>query len=451
MRAWVHARVADSGSPEQRLEQLLAAIVNPAGLGLSYEAGHTNTAREAFATRKANCLGIHQPVRGAGARAGHPGVLPRGGRRRAVRARGGPAGDLRARQRRLRLGGGKIKILEFTNAPKAEYRHVRHLADLTAIALYHSNHGAELLRAGRLQEALPWLRKAVAIDPELGDGWVDLGVGLRRAGDLDGAEAAYRHALEVNPERASAYQNLAVLLRLRGHPGEADDLMALSSRAGAQSPFSYLALGDLSLSHGRTEEARRFYRRAMWLNRNDPEPYAALGLAALAGGDRSEAKKWLRKAAAREKDNERVRRLEARLDRSPGGGAVKAKQTLAPWQIWIDTGGTFTDCLAVDPRGELHRAKVLSTSAVRGRLAGAAGAAGAAGRRGPPRHGLGSPPGFLSRLRFPSSREGSRGEEGRGFRRRDPPPGRPGLRTISPAPPSSCAPPRRRRSSPPGW
>jgi 5-oxoprolinase (ATP-hydrolysing) len=43
------------------------------------------------------------------------------------------------------------------------------------------------------------------------------------------------------------------------------------------------------------------------------------------------------------------------------------------WRIWIDTGGTFTDCLAVDPRGTLHRAKVLSTSAVRGRIAGSEG------------------------------------------------------------------------------
>ncbi|HUO87158.1 MAG TPA: hydantoinase/oxoprolinase family protein [Thermoanaerobaculia bacterium] len=36
-----------------------------------------------------------------------------------------------------------------------------------------------------------------------------------------------------------------------------------------------------------------------------------------------------------------------------------------PWQVWIDTGGTFTDCLAVDPAGGLHRAKVLSSSALR--------------------------------------------------------------------------------------
>ncbi|MCI0675486.1 MAG: hydantoinase B/oxoprolinase family protein [Phycisphaerales bacterium] len=39
------------------------------------------------------------------------------------------------------------------------------------------------------------------------------------------------------------------------------------------------------------------------------------------------------------------------------------------WNIWIDTGGTFTDCLAVDPRGRMHRAKVLSSSALRGRIA----------------------------------------------------------------------------------
>ena len=38
------------------------------------------------------------------------------------------------------------------------------------------------------------------------------------------------------------------------------------------------------------------------------------------------------------------------------------------WQIRVDTGGTFTDCLAVDPQGRLHRAKVLSSSTLRGRI-----------------------------------------------------------------------------------
>ncbi len=35
------------------------------------------------------------------------------------------------------------------------------------------------------------------------------------------------------------------------------------------------------------------------------------------------------------------------------------------WRIAVDTGGTFTDCLALDPDGALHRVKLLSSGALR--------------------------------------------------------------------------------------
>ncbi len=38
------------------------------------------------------------------------------------------------------------------------------------------------------------------------------------------------------------------------------------------------------------------------------------------------------------------------------------------WHIHIDTGGTFTDCIAHDPQGETHRLKVLSSGCLRGRI-----------------------------------------------------------------------------------
>lgn len=38
------------------------------------------------------------------------------------------------------------------------------------------------------------------------------------------------------------------------------------------------------------------------------------------------------------------------------------------WRFWIDTGGTFTDCLALTPEGKELRAKVLSSGAIRGRI-----------------------------------------------------------------------------------
>lgn len=43
------------------------------------------------------------------------------------------------------------------------------------------------------------------------------------------------------------------------------------------------------------------------------------------------------------------------------------------WRIWIDTGGTFTDCMAYDQTGKPHRMKVLSNSALRGKILNRAG------------------------------------------------------------------------------
>lgn len=43
------------------------------------------------------------------------------------------------------------------------------------------------------------------------------------------------------------------------------------------------------------------------------------------------------------------------------------------WQIWIDTGGTFTDCIAITPSGETRRLKILSSSVLRGKIIGRSG------------------------------------------------------------------------------
>ncbi len=39
-----------------------------------------------------------------------------------------------------------------------------------------------------------------------------------------------------------------------------------------------------------------------------------------------------------------------------------------PWKIWVDTGGTFTDCIAHAPDGDIKRLKVLSSGALKGQV-----------------------------------------------------------------------------------
>jgi len=63
----------------------------------------------------------------------------------------------------------------------------------------------------------------------------------------------------------------------------------------------------------------------------------------------------------------------------------------ATWKVWIDTGGTFTDCIAVDPAGVTHRCKVLSNGSLRDRI-DRVDAGGAIYLNG----GASLPPGFLT-------------------------------------------------------
>jgi Flp pilus assembly protein TadD len=312
MRAWARAQIPEGTPTEERLDRLLAGLLDPARLRIQYEARATGTAIDVFQKRRANCLAFTSLFVGMAREVGVPVVyLDVDDIERFEKE-----GDLVVVSGHVSAGfntGTALKILDFSLAPPTEYRKVEPISDLTAIALYHSNRGAEALRNGRNEDALEWLRKAVAIDPELGGAWINYGVALRRSGDTPGAEAAYRKALEADPNALSAYQNLAALLRLQGQEEEAADLLEVSSRLGSRNPFIYLTLGDVSLAHGRMEEARRFYRKALRLYRGNAEPYAAMGLLSLAQGDAGDASKWLRKAISIDQENQRVKQLASRL------------------------------------------------------------------------------------------------------------------------------------------
>lgn len=313
MRTWARSQVPDSIPQEERLEKLLSAMVDPGRLELRYEGGHTVTAREAFESRKANCLAFTSLFVGLARELGIPAYyldvedverFEKDGDLMVV------SGHVSAG---FSVGSGKVKILDFSPAGTPSYRRVYPVSDQRAVALYYSNRGAEALRAGSVEEALTWLHKAVEIDPEFGGSWVNLGVALRRTGDVPGAEEAYRRSLEADPQTASAYSNLAALLRSRGEDAEAERLLAIAANVDNRNPFSYVALGDLSLAQGRLEEARRFYRRAFRLKQEDAEICAALGMVALASGNQGEARKWLRRAESMDRENGRVRQLGDRL------------------------------------------------------------------------------------------------------------------------------------------
>ena len=312
MRDWVRERASLGGDPENRLDQLLQQLINRGDVPLKYESGHTGTAREVWESGRANCLAFTHLFVGMAREVDLPVYYLRVSDLQSYEK----DGDLVIASEHITAAYGppnQRRVLDFSDRPVTPYHVVEPISDLTAVALFYSNRGAERIRDGRTAEALALLTTAVRLDPELSDGWVNYGVAQRRSGRARDAESAYRRALELDPGQISAYQNLAALLEIQGRGAEAKELLAVTDRGANKNPYSYLALGDLSLRQGRLDEAERFYRRALRLGPQQAETNAALGLWAISAGKTREARNWLRKAEKLDPAHPRVEELARRL------------------------------------------------------------------------------------------------------------------------------------------
>lgn len=72
--------------------------------------------------------------------------------------------------------------------------------------------GIEALEAQRYEDAVQALRRAVELNPNLGDVWNDLGVVMEALGNPREAVACYRRALAVQPAQVDAHSNLGLLM-----------------------------------------------------------------------------------------------------------------------------------------------------------------------------------------------------------------------------------------------
>lgn len=324
LRGWLSRQAVDR-RPEERLQVAFHQLLADGGRGLQYDASVTGTADEVFASGRANCLGFTLLFVGMARQLG----VEAGFFRIEERQSYAREGNLIYVSEHVTAGyeaAGEARMVEFTLSRDVDYRRATEISDLTAMALFYSNRGAEALRAGEPGEAVRWLEVAVRLDEAEALAWNNLGVARRRLGQLATAEDVYRRAIELDPGHLAAYMNLSAVLRLRDQTDAAGEIVRLLDRSDNRNPYAYLVLGDASLEEGRLDEARRYYRRAVRLGRRDAEPRAAMGLWALSNGDQNNARRWLRRARRIDQLEERTLRLEQRLTQNspPPGAAATA-------------------------------------------------------------------------------------------------------------------------------
>jgi len=109
-----------------------------------------------------------------------------------------------------------------TQASRAQFATVQHLRATEAnhdLALGDVRAGVVLAEKHDYDSAIEHFRKAVAIDPYLGEAHFDLAGALLEKGDVMGAIKSFREAIRVAPEWAEAHYQLGRAL-LRAGQGE---------------------------------------------------------------------------------------------------------------------------------------------------------------------------------------------------------------------------------------
>lgn len=316
MRKWAIEVTAEAATNDEKLLRLQARLLDPAVMGVSYQWGYTGTAAEVFESRQANCLAFTNLFVGLARELSIPVYFLAVNDSEDYRKEK----DLVVVSDHIAVGYGSYserRIFDFSQNPPESYHRFQQVSDLTAVAMFYSNRGAEALQAGLVDAARQWLEIAVRIDPELDNAWVNLGVARRRLDDLAGAEEAYRRALEIDPRVFPAYGNLATLLRLQGRAEEARGYEEVLAGSPSRNPYTYVSLGDVSLAAGRLDEAEKLYRKAARLDAENAAAWAALGLLAIQRGDERTARRMLERARKGDPGHPRTRQLGAALSR-PG-------------------------------------------------------------------------------------------------------------------------------------
>ena len=142
----------------------------------------------------------------------------------------------------------------------------------------------------RYLEAQRSARRAIELQPDLGDGHRALGTTLAVAGQYDEAIPALERAIELNPHDFPAIGNLGLLYALRGEWDRAIELVLISIRRDpTRSYIDHANLGGYSLRLGLFDQARQALEQSLALAQDNRTAMSVQVLVELYAGQSSEA------------------------------------------------------------------------------------------------------------------------------------------------------------------
>jgi tetratricopeptide (TPR) repeat protein len=129
----------------------------------------------------------------------------------------------------------------------------------------------------QVDEAIAFLRVAVALRPQSPGALVNLGTILAKKGRLDEAATCYRDAVRIKPDYAQAHSNLGALLEKKGRLDEAAVCLREAIRIKQGYPEAHYGLGIVLVAKGEVDQAIACYREAIRIKPDFAEAHCNLG------------------------------------------------------------------------------------------------------------------------------------------------------------------------------
>lgn len=185
------------------------------------------------------------------------------------------------------------------------WKHVLEVRPQNARAM--TNYGALLESAGRIPEAMPYLKRAVELSPSYGSAHYNFGVALAKSGNVDEAIREFRDCVRYEPNHVSGHYNLGYGLLARGQMAEAEKHLQRAIDLDSLHVAARKELANLLVTQGRSSDAMEHLRIVIENHPNDPIPMNTLA--------------WILATAPEEttRDGEEAVRLASEADRMAPG------------------------------------------------------------------------------------------------------------------------------------
>jgi Flp pilus assembly protein TadD len=173
---------------------------------------------------------------------------------------------------------------------------------ITAEAQSEHKLGLHLHLHHLLTEAEPCYRRALALNPDFKEAWMNLGLVALAQKRLDEALLCQREALHLDPDNADAQNNLGMVHYIEGNIVEAENCFRAALRLQPNHANATLNLGSVRQILNHIEEAETLFRRALTFGVDLGRGKSNLSLALMEQGRPDEAELCLREALAQRPD-----------------------------------------------------------------------------------------------------------------------------------------------------